>query len=328
MKLLRSTRVRSLEATCQSAVAISTALLFSSSYCRAAENPAPTAIQPATAQPATAQPAATDDAAAGFPEQSNQPSPTANAAGKAGAAVDVTPKTGAQPSAKPAEQSGLSVTAAAKPTNITPLEPASTRSGDTNGPAHRGFYFRANSGAGVLAFRGNGPAGSARITGFSSNFGLSLGGSIAPGLVLAGTIQTAQTQGPFRGGPFRNATVTATDGTVEKATNLAMAASSEIGLLVDFYPKLTSNWHLGASFGIGMLSVTNLANNGASYGAGFGGSVFGGYDWHVIRDWSIGLNVIGSATTKTTFKNANDQKSTDYEFSAYTVGIQTSILCF
>jgi len=298
------------------AVATAAGLLLSSSYGWAAEN----------AALAPAQPAATEDAVASFPEQSNQTPPIAGAASKNDAVA--TPIADARASGKLTEQSGSFATVSTKLTSAGTQEQGSAHSSDAADPAHRGFYFRAGSGASVLAFRGNGAAGSARITGFSSNFGLSLGGSIAPGLVLAGTIQTAQTQGPFRGGPFRNATVTATDGTIEKATNLAMAARSEIGLLVDFYPKLTSNWHLGASFGIGMLSVTNLANNGASYGAGLGGSVFGGYDWHVIRDWSIGLNVIGSATTKATFKNANDQKSTDYEFSAYSIGVQSSILCF
>jgi hypothetical protein len=195
-----------------------------------------------------------------------------------------------------------------------------------SGPAHSGFFLRSGFGTGYMTFRGKGPDGSASVSGLGSSMDIAIGGGIAKGLVLAGTIQSASVGNTFKGGRFDDAEITVGDQTVD-ASDTALAATSVMGLLVDWYPSPARGWHAGLSVGFGAAMLTNHADDSSSSGMGMGGSVFGGYDWWVGRDWSLGLSVLASGTTKATLKDS-DGESTGYKMQSLFVGLQSAITYF
>lgn len=179
-----------------------------------------------------------------------------------------------------------------------------------------------------MSVSGDGPAGSASISGLASGGGFAIGGTIARGLALAGTLRSEMTTATFQGGPFDGAILVSRAGasTASASTN-AIAAAVEIGLLADWYPNPAGGWHVGVSGGLGGTTVTNLANNGSMVGLGGSGSLFGGYDWWIGPSWSLGLMVVGSAASTATL---NDQGGTDthYRMMPLSITIQPTILYY
>lgn len=268
---------------------------------------------------------ASQEPVATFPEQGGTTSPAA--AFTTPAPVTPAPVTPApvtpEPRVEPAQGTRPSVDAP-----VTTAEaPVRTEKAATDRPSHQGFYFRGGTGPTFLTLRGDGPDGHAKVTGLGSAMNVAIGGGITEWLALAGTLQATQAQGAFRGGPYRNARLVA-DGVDVKASDQAMAAVASLGVLLDVYPKPTQNWHFGTSLTVGMMSVTNLADGSSYYGSGFGTSLFVGYDWHLIRNWAIGLGLFGSTTTRAKFKDAEDQTTTGYELQSFSLGLSSSILNF
>ena len=153
-----------------------------------------------------------------------------------------------------------------------------------------------------------------------------IGGNIVGGLVLAGTIQSSTITTTFTGGPFVDETVTSS-GSSRTASAKADATSAQIGVLVDWYPNLSEGWHIGLSGGLGAISVQNHADDSTLTGSSAAGSVFGGYDWAIGPEWSIGLALVGSSTLSGTVKNS-DTPETSYRLKSYFVGISGSFLYF
>jgi hypothetical protein len=156
---------------------------------------------------------------------------------------------------------------------------------------------------------------------------LAIGGNLVGGLVLAGTVQSSSISTTFTGGPFVGESVTS-NGKTLTASAKADASSSHLGLLVDWYPNLSDGWHVGLSAGLGVMSVTNHADDSAMTGTSAAGSVFGGYDWAIGPAWSIGLALVASDARSATLKTSSDQLDTGYRLSSYFVGISGSFLYF
>lgn len=192
-----------------------------------------------------------------------------------------------------------------------------------------GFYLRLIDGVGFMTLRGDGANGKASVSGMSSTSIIAIGGSVAPGLVLAGTLQSTQVGGDFKGGPFEQATITATPGAADKipATKKATAALSQIGALLDWYPG-TSGAHVGLGAGLGMMALINQADESAYYGTGVAGTVLVGYDWSIAPTWALGLALVANGSTKATLKHAKTGNESSYRMMPFSVGINASILYF
>jgi hypothetical protein len=196
---------------------------------------------------------------------------------------------------------------------------------------HDGFYLAAASGIGLVGVWGSGPNGSASISGFGSSSTFAIGGSLAPGISLAGVIQGGTTNGTFNGGPTITATTmhvvngqpTATPSTL---SGHATGSIFLLGVQVDWYPRPEDGWHVGAAIGLGGASVTDDAGN-SSTGGSIAGSVFGGYQWWIGPAWSLGL--LGVVTTAPSVKlDDTNNNDTGYRLMPASVTIQTELLYY
>ena len=197
---------------------------------------------------------------------------------------------------------------------------------------HEGFYLRLTSGPSFMTLNGRGPYGTSSLTNGGYGGMLSIGGAVAPGFVLAGTIQGSVFNAKFKGGPFENGTVSAR-GKSYDASDRATGGFGMLGVLVDWYPEPSGGWHVGGSTGVGALVLTNSADERDFGGVNFAGSVFGGYDWALGRKWSLGLQLVVSGATRTTLMeedhdDTHDTHDTGYRLTPFSVGVQASVLYF
>jgi len=144
---------------------------------------------------------------------------------------------------------------------------------------HAGFYFRAGIGASGLSsnetigesastLRGSGPMGE-----------ISIGSSVIPGVIVAGTFLTYTLDAP----------------TVESGGRITTLDQREhlgiFGMTMDWYPFPQRGLHMAATLGGGLLrgldSYGYVVARSARYGSAF--SIGLGYDWWVARDVSIGV---------------------------------------
>jgi hypothetical protein len=217
---------------------------------------------------------------------------------------------------------------AISPPPPAPVVPPRTRTSDCvrNG-VRDGFYLRFGNGFGGVNVAGNGPRGTASLSGLGSNSLVAIGGSLGHGIVLAGTIQSSTVTATFTGGPFVGENVTS-NGKSLIASPKADASSSQLGLLVDWYPNPADGWHVGLSGGAGIANVRNHADDSTMTGTSMAGSLFGGYDWAISPEWSIGLAFVGSGARSASMKDSSDKSDTGYRLKAYFLGISGSFLYF
>ena len=236
-------------------------------------------------------------------------------------------------SASPTPAAPANEPAATRPAPAAPRASATT---DTEGsdasdratPRTRdGFYLRLSSGPSFLSLSGDGPTRSASIAALGSGGSISIGGSIARGVVLAGTVQTVTGQGTFHDGPFRSATISV-DGSNIDASHRAIATFNELGALIDWYPNSAAGWHAGLSAGFGVIAIVNSADNSSLYGVSPAGTLFGGYDWAIGRDWSLGLSLQASGAGAAAMKHSPDRTDAGYRLTPASIGIQASVLYF
>jgi len=191
--------------------------------------------------------------------------------------------------------------------------------------------MRFTTGPSLVSLRGHGPSGaSASITDSGASGSIAIGGALVPGLVLAGTIQGSAVNAEFEGGPFAHATVSA-DGKTRSASHNALGGFGMIGMLVDWYPRPTGNWHAGFATGLGGVGLTNSADDSDLGGVNFSGSVFGGYDWALGRNWALGLQLTASGGTSTNLQqhfDSHDARDSGYRLTPFSVGVQASVLYF
>jgi hypothetical protein len=160
---------------------------------------------------------------------------------------------------------------------------------------------------------------------------LAIGGTVAPGLAIAGTIQGTSVEGTFNGGPTNSYTVTRVVNGTAQTTNGTLSGHATgsmfvIGAQADWFPRPTDGWHVGAAIGVGGAAITDdTAYSVSGITAGF--SLFGGYTWWLGPSWSLGL--MGLMSTMPSIK-ANDQNgnSSGYSFMPFTAGLQTELLYY
>jgi hypothetical protein len=180
---------------------------------------------------------------------------------------------------------------------------------------------------GYLVIAGDGPNGHASIAGLGSGALVALGGTVTRGVILAGTIQAANTPATFNGGPFGGATVTRGDRTTNASAKVD-ATVSQVGALIDYYPHPALGWHLGLAASWCVLSLVNRADESMYYGSAFGGTLFGGYDWSIGGDWSMGLALFGSGSTTASMRESEHKQDTGYRLRSLSAGIAGSLLYF
>jgi len=208
-------------------------------------------------------------------------------------------------------------------------QPAANGAEDNRSDRFRqGFYMRMLQGIGFMSAAGTGPYGNASVRGLSSNSIIALGGSIRPGLVLGGALLASDATAKFKGGPFVDATVTTQGQPPVKATSKATVGTSGIGLLLDWYPAPTGGWHTGLTAGIGFTSLQNLADESVMVGTSAVGGLFGGYDWSIGKDWSLGLSLLVMGNTSANMKDSKDASATGYRLQSFSAGLGASVLYF
>jgi hypothetical protein len=139
---------------------------------------------------------------------------------------------------------------------------------------HDGLYVRYSLGPTVVGATGTGPAGSVGTAGPGVAEVLAIGGTPAPGLVIAGAA-IAHIASPTVNG---------------SETFLALA---NYGVLVDWFPDPAHGWHVGGAMGLGFIGYAT--SDGTARGFSVGGSVLGGYDFWLAPQWSVGVLVVATA---------------------------------
>ena len=193
-------------------------------------------------------------------------------------------------------------------------------------PSRSGFYLRLLEGPGYARFHGTGPKGSVTASGLGSHSTVAIGGGLARGLSLAGTVQSTTTDSELKGGPFSKATVT-TDSSSAVASSNAKLTHSQVGVLVDWYPAPLQGFHGGVSAGLGAISLVNDADNSKLAGTAASGSVFVGYDAAISHSWSLGIALVASGVTTASMKSSSGDES-GYKLNGFSFQLAASILDF
>jgi len=185
--------------------------------------------------------------------------------------------------------------------------------GDPYGPyCHDGFYMRFGLGLAYASLWGNGPNGNASVAGMGVAFSASFGGTVARGLVLGGALRYADGVGGFTGSP-------------PDATGNAQGSFVQLGAFVDWYPVPDEGWHVGTQVGLGATGVQDSRPRNSSGGA-LAGSIFGGYDWWIGPQWSLGLLMSLSTATSSGMTDDASGQQTGYSFTPLAFGLEASLL--
>ena len=166
---------------------------------------------------------------------------------------------------------------------------------------HDGLYFRYAVGPTYLRVTGDGPAGSIATGGVGIGEVLAIGGTPAPGLVIAGAAVAHL----------------AVDGS-QAVVNLG-----EYGLLADWFPDPGGGWHVGGSIGLGSLDYAR--NDDDTRGYSVGGTVFGGYDVWVAPQWSVGALLAATLSPRVGMQDAGPLDP--LELMLASIAIEATVLC-
>jgi hypothetical protein len=154
---------------------------------------------------------------------------------------------------------------------------------------HDGFYLRAALGPAALHMSRStegelygvteeGP--DSKIAGVGGLFELSIGGTPAKGLVLAGTLLVQELAEPVL--DFEDGSRIDLDGTLSFVV---------LGPTLDFYPDAHGGFHFGGT--LGLAAAVAKAPDASPFdnigGAGGALSLLAGYDWWIGDEWSLGV---------------------------------------
>lgn len=208
----------------------------------------------------------------------------------------------------------------AEPGPVASAAPAAAASeelagADPHARRHDGFYLRLGLGVAPLSTtdKVTGSAGdfsqtiSTEVSGTGGSFEASIGGTPAPGLVVAGTILTHA----WSGYDFKP------EGESKQHSSQSINLSV-LGPSVDLYPNPTGGFHVGGTVGYALVSIeadgsTTAADEKLNKPAGFALSPFVGYEFWVAEQWSVGALLrltyakVKASATATVETNAGDQ---------------------
>lgn len=168
---------------------------------------------------------------------------------------------------------------------------------------HDGFYARFGLNYGITGGSFSLDDRQLDYTGSQLGMDLLLGGTPSDGLAVGGGVTLGSLLQPDM----------EVDGTDVPTKNVPLLL---VGPFVDGFFSPQGEWHAGALFGLAVLGETRETEGAA----GFGGSVWLGYDRWVGDDWAIGgqLRFLGIA--------AGGEKPSDFSASAIGVGLGFSVL--
>jgi hypothetical protein len=178
---------------------------------------------------------------------------------------------------------------------------------------HHGFYLRFGAGASFLDLTGDGPAGSARLSGFGPALTLAIGGTLEDGLVVAGTWHLSLGASSPPTGPL------------EGHGNLFIF-SEQLGLLVDWYPDPRGGWHVGGAVGVGILGADAINGSvGGLSGIDATASLLGGYDWWIARKWTLGVQAVATGGARTGL-DGSDLPGPSYRLGVASLSLEGVVL--
>lgn len=164
---------------------------------------------------------------------------------------------------------------------------------------HDGGYLRIAAGYGATHTRETFEDSSADVamTGSTSVLDIALGGTLVPGLAVAGSLHAQGVWSP-------TVTVSGVSGTADAI------GTGMIGVLVDGFPDPKGGFHVGGVVGPAVLIAPNYSSTG------YGGGAFVGYDFWVADQWSLGLLVRASYASTRSDDSENLDRSKDTTTSA------------
>jgi hypothetical protein len=174
---------------------------------------------------------------------------------------------------------------------------------------HDGFYLRVSSGIALVALGGTGPTGDASIGGAGSSGGLAIGGTPSRGFVVGGAINGGSI------GP-NNA-----KGLPAEVTG---GSTGELAAFADWFPNEHRGWHVGGMLGVGFVSITQL-HTSTWNGGSLAGNLFGGYDFWLGPEWSLGVQADLGLTGRAKLQDDN-QNDTGYRLGGFVGGLEATLL--
>ncbi len=157
---------------------------------------------------------------------------------------------------------------------------------ETGARRHDGFYLRLGIGLAYGNVVSKGEIGSSEIEatfdGMGPAYELMIGGTLGSGFVLGGG---------FVGQDISEPNVELETGGTSVDTSVANDEALGIGLLgvfVDWFPDEHGGGHVGAMLGLG---VVGLEGDDDEASTGFGAALFGGYDFFISDQWSLGAEL-------------------------------------
>jgi hypothetical protein len=136
----------------------------------------------------------------------------------------------------------------------------------------------------------------ATYVGWGPAYELLIGGTVARGFVLGGG---------FVGQDIKNPDLTVKSNTLPGATVMVPASGSlgvgALGPFIDWFPDETKGLHFGAMVG---LAILGLENNAGKTSTGIAGSLWGGQDFWISSQWSLGAEArIAALSAKRDFSD-------------------------
>jgi hypothetical protein len=173
---------------------------------------------------------------------------------------------------------------------------------------HDGFYLRISSGVGALGIGGQGPTGTAQLSGLASSSMFAIGGTPSRGFVVGGAVAS------------RTLTSTHTSGVAADETSVT---ASTLGVFVDWFPNEYRGWHVGGLLGLGTIDIKSVSESD-QVNVSVAGQAFGGYDFWIGPEWSLGIQGVLGFSTKAPMKA--DQNDTGYTLGSLSGAIEGTLL--
>jgi hypothetical protein len=215
---------------------------------------------------------------------------------------------GAEPESAPSPgPASAPAPAAAVPPDDAPDVPRDNGCpGRTRVHCHDRLYLRAALGVGVTALSGTGPVTSASVTGIGLPARIAVGGTVGKGIAIGGSIFGVGTS-------FGRS-----------ASNLGTVKGELDGaaFFMDWFPRPAGGWHVGGEVGLG---VVGISASGRDSGIDVLASAFGGYDWWIDDQWSVGALLVGTLGSNASLTDKS-YVDTGYRLAPATIGILGSVL--
>jgi hypothetical protein len=207
-------------------------------------------------------------------------------------AAEAPPPSAPPPGTPPPAQMNLAAPAGTKP-KIDLSTPPPSPSNPRTYHMHDGFYARASLGLGLLGggYDDNHPSGeSLKGLGAAAGLDIMIGGSPSPGVAIGGAVGAEG--GAINFERFNQ----------EQDRGFYVLT---VGPFVDAFFSANQGGHMGAMIAYANGNVEAATGDNSS-SHGFGGAIWGGYDFWVADDWSFGplLKLSGSLTSETSMFGA------------------------